>query len=231
MAALPQGEGMVFGLRAPRSQTQPLNSPGPHPASVAGGPVLLLLQPDIGLLSPVLAPAGLLGFRRGSWIPTTGKKHGLHYQGHLSSSSSACIGCVILGQSPNFSEPYLLSVLIHKVKSGLHQSGFGRLRYEESHSLVLRPGGTRSQKPPRIPHHFPWYRLITLTPSFGYCRQCQDGGGGRLPQMPTMGASHSSKGSFSCMQQLGQFGENESFLLLLGWLSDSGPGSSDFLGL
>lgn len=49
--------------------------------------------------------------------------------------------------------------------------------------------------------------------------------------MPTMGASHSSKGSFSCTQQLGQFGENEPFLLLLGWLSDSEPGRSDFLRL
>lgn len=169
MAALPQEEGMVFRLRAPWSQTQPLNSPGPHPASVAGGPVLLLLHPDIGLLSPMLAPAGLLGFRRGSWIPTTGKKHGLHYQVHLGSSSSACIGCVIWASHLTFLS---LSVLIHKVKSGLHQSGFGRLRYEDSHSLVLRPGGTRSQKPPRIPHHFPWCQLIALTPSFGYCRQC-----------------------------------------------------------
>lgn len=56
-------------------------------------------------------------------------------------------------------------------------------------------------------------------------------GGGRLLQAPTMGASHSSKGSFSCTQQLGQFGENKHFLSLLGWLLDSGPSSSDFLGL
>lgn len=35
VVALPQGEGMVFGLCAPWSQTQPLNSPGPHLASVA----------------------------------------------------------------------------------------------------------------------------------------------------------------------------------------------------
>lgn len=104
MAALPQGEGMVFGLRAPwrlsLSTALGLTQPVWH-----GGLVLLLLHPDIGLLSPMLAPTGLLGFRRGSWIATTGEKHELHYQVHLSSSSSAYIDCVILGQSPNFSEP------------------------------------------------------------------------------------------------------------------------------
>lgn len=99
---------------------------------------------------------------------------------------------------------------------------------EESHSLALPFGGT----PLRMPHHFPSVPVNSLDPlALDTAGNAKTQGSPSLLQTPTMGTSHSSKGSFSCTQQSGQFGENKHFFELLAWLLDSGSDSSDFLGL